>query len=79
MSTRFRAMQHRTSFIVAHRLSTLKRADRVIVLDAGHIVQSGTPHELAQAAGHYGKAAKVQAPDAETLHLLGISPEAATG
>ena len=40
-------MLGRTTFIVAHRLSTLRRADRVIVLDQGRIVESGSPPQLA--------------------------------
>ena len=42
-----RLMAGRTTFIVAHRLSTLRRADRIIVLDRGRIAESGTPDELA--------------------------------
>jgi len=71
------AMQNRTSIVVAHRLSTLRRADKVMVLEQGRIVQSGTPDELAQASGLYRKAAKVQTPDQESLRLLGMAPEAA--
>lgn len=67
------AMQNRTSIIVAHRLSTLRRADRVLVLEQGRIVQSGTPKELAQTSGLYRKAAKVQTPDEESLRLLGLA------
>jgi ATP-binding cassette subfamily B protein len=42
-----RLMIGRTTFIVAHRLSTLRRADRIIVLDQGRIGESGSPAELA--------------------------------
>ncbi len=42
-----RLMADRTTFIVAHRLGTLRRADRVIVLDQGRIVESGPPADLA--------------------------------
>jgi len=68
------AMQNRTSIIVAHRLSTLRRADRVLVLENGRIAQSGTPNELAQSSGLYRKAAKVQTPDEESMRLLGMTP-----
>jgi ABC-type multidrug transport system fused ATPase/permease subunit len=66
------AMQNRTSFVVAHRLSTLRRADRVLVLDGGRIVQSGTPDELAQSSGLYRQASKIQIPDEESMRVLGM-------
>ena len=69
------AMKNRTSIIVAHRLSTLRRADCVLVLEAGRIAQAGTPDELAQTSGLYRKAAKVQTPDDESIRLLSLPPE----
>jgi ATP-binding cassette, subfamily B, bacterial len=59
------AMQGRTTFIVAHRLSTLRRADKVIVLESGEIVQMGTHAELLDEAGHFRDAALVQLQAAE--------------
>ena len=38
-------MQHKTVIAIAHRLSTLKNMDRVIVLDNGKIIEDGTPHK----------------------------------
>ena len=43
----------RTSIIIAHRLATIKKADRIIVMDAGKIVESGTHTELLKQAGYY--------------------------
>ena len=54
------AMQGRTTFIVAHRLSTLKHADLVVVLERGRIVQFGTHDELLDQPGHYQMAAVIQ-------------------
>ena len=48
-----RLMEDRTSLVVAHRLSTVRRVDRVIVLDAGKIAESGTPDQLLSRPGGY--------------------------
>jgi ABC-type multidrug transport system fused ATPase/permease subunit len=47
------ASAHCTTFIIAHRLATVRRADQVLVLDGGHIVQRGTHEELIAVAGLY--------------------------
>jgi ATP-binding cassette, subfamily B, bacterial len=44
----------RTAFIIAHRLSTVEIADRVLVIDAGRIVEDGAPEELRGERGRYG-------------------------
>jgi ABC-type multidrug transport system fused ATPase/permease subunit len=54
------AMVGRTTFIVAHRLSTLRNADMVIVLDQGRIAQIGTHDDLLRREGYYALAAKLQ-------------------
>lgn len=48
-------MQNRTTLIIAHRLSTVQRADRVLVLDRGHIVESGSHGELLGQGGLYSR------------------------
>src|SRR5205807_5965077 len=61
----------RTTFIVAHRLSTLRRADLILVLEHGRIVERGTHAELMQRSGHYRRAAKSQLLAEETPALEG--------
>lgn len=46
-------MRERTTFVIAHRLGTVLRADRILVLDAGHIVEQGTHAELLLKRGLY--------------------------
>lgn len=46
-------MKGRTSFVVAHRLSTIRRADLILVMDSGHIVERGTHAELLEKGGFY--------------------------
>ncbi|WP_207428463.1 ABC transporter ATP-binding protein [Pedobacter sp. SYSU D00535] len=53
-------MQNRTSLIIAHRLSTIQNADRIIVLDAGKIVEEGTHLELMRRNGLYKKLVEMQ-------------------
>jgi ATP-binding cassette subfamily B protein/subfamily B ATP-binding cassette protein MsbA len=48
-------IRSRTTFIIAHRLATVRNADRIIVLNEGAIVQSGTHHELIKKPGLYAK------------------------
>jgi ATP-binding cassette, subfamily B, bacterial MsbA len=56
-------MQGRTTLIIAHRLSTVERADRIIVMHDGRIVEAGTHVELLAAAGHYASLYRMQFAD----------------
>ncbi len=48
-------MEGRTSIVIAHRLSTVKKADRIIVMKRGKIIESGTHQELLENGGHYAE------------------------
>ena len=50
----------RTSIVIAHRLATIKKADKILVMDAGKIVESGTHKELLDLEGYYRTLYKVQ-------------------
>ena len=55
-----RLTEHRTSILVAHRLSTIQDADRIIVMDLGQIVESGNHAELLSADGKYSRLFEMQ-------------------
>ena len=59
------AMEGRTTFIVAHRLSTLRRADLILVLDRGRLIQQGTHAQLMAEDGHYRRAILIQSEGAQ--------------
>lgn len=61
---------HRTTFIIAHRLSTVTHADRIIVLDKGCIVEMGTHERLLARKGHYAR--MVQAQDLARTWQFGL-------
>ena len=53
-------MQGRTTIVIAHRLSTIERVDRIVVLDAGRVVEHGTHAELLARNGLYAKLHRIQ-------------------
>jgi ATP-binding cassette subfamily B protein len=71
-----RAIAGRTTFIVAHRLSTLRRADFIIVMEHGRIVQQGKHEELMRRPGPYRRVANLQLVDGRELQQLGLEDPA---
>jgi ABC-type multidrug transport system fused ATPase/permease subunit len=53
-------MKNRTTFVIAHRLSTVRKASRILVFDNGRIVEAGTFYELVQAGGRFASLARTQ-------------------
>ena len=71
-------MKGRTSFIIAHRLATVRNATRILVLNNGRIVEAGTYDELIRLGGFFSGFARVQlAPPAESLPPLEAAAEGA--
>jgi ATP-binding cassette subfamily B protein len=69
-----RAISGRTTFIVAHRLSTLRRADFILVMENGRIIQRGTHEELMAVPGPYLRVADLQLVDRDKLQSAPSAP-----
>jgi len=54
------AMRDRTTLVIAHRLATVQRADRIVVMEAGQIVETGTHAQLIESGGLYARLAALQ-------------------
>src|SRR5690606_41406433 len=53
-------MQGRTTLVIAHRLATIRDADRILVLEKGRLIDQGTHDELVAKGGRYAELAKLQ-------------------
>ena len=60
-------MSGRTTLVIAHRLATIQRATRILVMDKGRIVEEGTHEALARAGGLYGRLVAMQFREGGTL------------
>ena len=58
-----RLMEHRTTIVIAHRLATVRAADRIVVMDEGRIVEEGTHATLTRHEGLYARLARLQFED----------------
>jgi subfamily B ATP-binding cassette protein MsbA len=63
-------MRNRTSIVIAHRLSTVRRADKIVVMERGRIIETGTHAELLAKGGTYRRLYELQFAEEETLEEL---------
>ena len=69
------AMQGRTSLVIAHRLSTVREADQILVIEAGQVVETGTHEELLEAGGLYADLYLTQFKHQEKREELSVQAE----
>jgi ATP-binding cassette subfamily B protein len=66
-------MRNRTTFVIAHRLATVRRATRILVFEAGRIVEAGTFDELVGAGGRFARLARAQFGGPEPVAVPGAA------
>lgn len=69
-----RLLEGRTVFVIAHRLSTVQRADQILVMERGRVVERGTHQDLLQAEGLYHRLYELQFSDEEFGSGTGVHP-----
>jgi subfamily B ATP-binding cassette protein MsbA len=62
-------MQNKTSIVIAHRLSTVRKADKIVVMEKGRIVETGTHKELLESGGKYKRLYELQFAEEEDTSL----------
>jgi ATP-binding cassette subfamily B protein len=62
-------MKNRTTFVIAHRLATIRKATKILVFDGGRIVETGTFDELHRLGGRFAQLTKMQ------FSLSGVLPD----
>jgi ATP-binding cassette subfamily B protein len=67
-------MKGRTTFVIAHRLATIRNADRILVFDRGRIVEVGSFEELVARGGRFAELAKAQFLTADAVMRPALLP-----
>ena len=68
-----RLMKGRAALMIAHRLSTVRNADRIYVIEAGRVVETGTHDQLVRKGGLYSRLAKQQSLDGDPVTVAAVS------